>query len=231
MRQSSRNPVPNQTSDQAVRAIEHALRRDGGVRADAIELSARVASAAAVTIGRLPAAARQAIEGRQTEFIARLVEVVRDFSEAERSQVLEGEGVGHPLSEEEGGRALDQITIRTRIEDWAGPVAGASELMRAAGIARSTLHLWHKNKEVVGLLKGAKKHVFPLEQFVDGRPLRGLSDILGLVGDARVAWHWLITPSPLLDGERPIDLLKRNRVADVLEAAEIAFASLAPLAK
>src|SRR3546814_10828510 len=86
-------------------------------------------------------------------------------------------------------------------------------------MARSTLHDWQKRGQVVALLAGARKHAFPLEQFVDGRPMEGIADVLEVVGNPRRAWSWMVERSPLLAGKRPIDLLKQDRRDEVVEAA------------
>src|SRR3546814_5743395 len=99
------------------------------------------------------------------------------------------------------------------LEEWAGRVAGSSAL-HERGIARSTLHDWQKRGQVVALLAGARKHVFPLEQFVDGRPLEGIAQIVAIAPSPRSAWRWLVQNSPLLGGKRPIDMLKQDRVED-----------------
>ena len=57
--------------------------------------------------------------------------------------------------------------------------------------------------EVIGLLKGTKKHMFPVEQFIDGRPARGIFAIVGLAGGHRVAWPWLRQANPVLSGRKP----------------------------
>ena len=95
--------------------------------------------------------------------------------------------------------------------------------MEDMGIARSTLHDWQRRGEVVALLKGARKHVFPLAQFVDGRPAQGIRDILAIVDSPRRAWFWMVQSSPLLGDMRPIDLLKQDHRQDVVEAARAVF--------
>src|SRR3546814_9671996 len=92
-------------------------------------------------------------------------------------------------------------------------------MLHEQGIARSTLHDWQKRGEVIALLSGARKHAFPLEQFVDGRPVQGISDVLEVAGNPRRAWLWLVQQSPLLGEKRPIDLLKLDRRQDVADAA------------
>lgn len=109
------------------------------------------------------------------------------------------------------------------IEDWAGRVAGSTYLEENLRIARSTLHRWQRRGEVIALRKGGRKHVFPLAQFVDGRPVAGIRDVLSLISNPRLAWLWLTRPSAQLDGRIPIDLLRQDQVDEVVEAAR-AFA-------
>lgn len=106
------------------------------------------------------------------------------------------------------------------IEDWAGRVAGATYLEENLRIPRSTLHRWHRCHEVIALRKGRQRHVFPLAQFVDGRPASGIREILGHIPNPRQAWFWLLHPSPHLNGRTPIDLLKQDVVSNVVSAAK-----------
>ncbi|MER8628877.1 MbcA/ParS/Xre antitoxin family protein [Mesorhizobium opportunistum] len=107
------------------------------------------------------------------------------------------------------------------IEDWAGRVAGSTYLEENLRIARSTLHRWQRRGDVIALRKGGRKHVFPLAQFVDGRPVAGISDVLKLIGNPRLAWLWLTRPAAQLDGRIPIDLLRADQVDEVVEAARM----------
>ncbi|RWB03914.1 MAG: DUF2384 domain-containing protein [Mesorhizobium sp.] len=107
------------------------------------------------------------------------------------------------------------------IEDWAGRVAGSTYLEENLRIARSTLHRWQRRGEVIALRKGGRKHVFPLAQFVDGRPVAGIRDVLSLISNPRLAWLWLTRPSAQLDGRVPIDLLRQDQVDEVVEAARV----------
>lgn len=106
------------------------------------------------------------------------------------------------------------------IEDWAGRVAGATYLEENLRIPRSTLHRWQRSNEVIALRKGRHRHVFPLAQFVDGRPASGIREILAHIPHPRQAWFWMLHPSHNLDGRTPIELLKRDVVSDVISAAK-----------
>lgn len=133
-----------------------------------------------------------------------------------------GEGLGELTDVETGWRRLDAQARPTPIESWAGPVAGPNELKLRLGISRSTLQDWRTRGAAIGLLKGMSKHVYPLGQFVDGRPVAGLSEVTRLIPNPRVAWQWLIEPKPSIGGA-PLDLLKAGSLDVVVAAAERDF--------
>lgn len=72
---------------------------------------------------------------------------------------------------------------------------------------------------VVALRKGGRKHVFPLAQFVDGRPAPGIGEVLAAITNPRLAWFWLTRPSPELDGRTPIEMLREDMIEDVVRVA------------
>ncbi|WP_246658990.1 hypothetical protein [Aminobacter sp. J44] len=137
-------------------------------------------------------------------------------------EISQGEGLGDLLDESEGRRRLQAIAASVRLEDWAGPVAGPSEIERKFGTRRSTLHEWQKRGAVIGLLRGERKHVFPLAQFVDGRPIEGMSEIVRVIGNPRAAWQWLVQSKPSIGGT-PLERLKNGHISQVVEAAERDF--------
>lgn len=105
-------------------------------------------------------------------------------------------------------------------DDWAGPVAGPTTIERYYGIPRSTLYRWQKFNEAIALnTRTSSKPVFPLRQFVDGRPATGVAELIAIFGDGRKAWQWLIASNSELAGQAPIDPLLEGRVSIVLEFA------------
>lgn len=68
-----------------------------------------------------------------------------------------------------------------------------------------------------------EKPMFPLAQFVDGRPVDGIAEVTKVVRNPRVAWHWLILPQESIGGT-PLDRLKQGSVEEVLPAATRDFA-------
>jgi hypothetical protein len=133
-------------------------------------------------------------------------------------EISQGSGLGDRLGLDEGRARLDRYAVATPLESWAGPVAGAGEIEARLGIPRSTLSHWQQRKVVVGLLRGERKLAYPLDQFVDARPLEGIGDVLKLAPDARSAWLWLRQPHGALDDRIPLDELRageRDRVTQI----------------
>ncbi|QKC92331.1 hypothetical protein EB230_31065 [Mesorhizobium sp. NZP2234] len=120
--------------------------------------------------------------------------------------------LGHPVLK-------DFPRESARIAEWAGPVAGSTHLERRFGIPRSTLHWWQRHNDVVAFRRGSRKHVFPLAQFVDGRPMSGIRQVLSSISDPRLAWLWLIRPSPLLKDRVPIELLREGMNTEAVASA------------
>lgn len=110
-------------------------------------------------------------------------------------------------------------TISIKVNDWAGPAVGSTQLEVKYGINRSTLYRLQRRNAVIALRTGGRKHVFPLAQFVDGRPVAGLDMVSSILTPPRVAWFWLTRPSEALGGAAPLDLLKVDRVDEVVAAA------------
>jgi hypothetical protein len=209
-----------------------ARHRPGLAKTNAANTAQIVATVAGLVSG-LTAAQQERIRQRSGD-LAGIIAALADEGENRalispslpaETEPRKGTGFGELVDREESLRRLADYAVDVALEDWAGPVAGATALAEQ-GIARSTLHSWQQRGEVIGLLKGARRHVFPTDQFVDGRPAQGVGTVLEIAGAPRIAWFWLAKPSPLLRGERPIDLLKRDRLDEVVQAARAAFERL-----
>tara|TARA_R110002020_G_scaffold47500_10_gene135088 strand:- start:3341 stop:4060 length:720 start_codon:yes stop_codon:yes gene_type:complete len=220
-------------ADRVSAKVSDALRSEKTFAPGAMLLPAMIAGEVADVVSALSPEERQRLNLHSTALTQHIRRIVEGYGDRQPDKMAlavpetiepsKGEGLGAILPAEQGDRVLDEIAVSRRLEDWSGPVAGATELSRAHGIARSSLNRWQHDDDVIGLLKGTRKHVYPVEQFVDGRPVRGLCEVIGLTGSHRVAWLWLIQPNPVLGGQRPIDMLKRDRVDDVIDAARAYF--------
>jgi hypothetical protein len=134
-----------------------------------------------------------------------------------------GTGLGDLLSLDVGRERLAQYLQIRPLESWAGPVAGPGQIEKQLHVARSTLNEWHRRGAVIGFLRGERKHVYPLEQFVDARPMQGIGDVAKIAPDERAAWLWLRQPHGRFAMRPPLDLLKAGQRDAVIQAAERDF--------
>jgi hypothetical protein len=212
--------------------VSDALTRyEPGLTKAAAENTAQIVATVAAAVVGLSPSQQKRLKSRSGDLADMITAWARDDQADDRIEIpvpakvepRKGTGFGELFNIEEGRRRLADYAVDIPLEDWAGPLAGSSALMEDMGIARSTLHDWQRRGEVIALLKGARKHVFPLAQFVDGRPAQGLRDILNIIDSPRHAWFWMVQASPLLGNKRPIELLRLDRRQEVVEAARTVF--------
>ena len=206
-------------------AVQQTLMQQGVLLdAQALVSASALAGSLAAALPFLPPAQRHAVDSFKGDWTALVSEFFRSVPERTAGG---SPTVSNQASERvpmETGR-LQNIAERAAdlqsmlLEDWAGEVAGSTYLEEKLRIPRSTLHRWQRRGEVVALRKGGRKHVFPLAQFVDGRPVLGISDVLSAIANPRLAWFWLTRPAPELNGRVPIEMLRDDMVADVVRAA------------
>jgi hypothetical protein len=218
----------------AAEIAEVIARHNPGTSRSIIASTGRLAAALATAAAALPLARqKKLLTGRPKADLARMVDALFELSEDGQAVIAradlpveprKGRGFGEVASIEEGRRRLEDYAVPMRIEEWAGPVAGPVELERDHGISRSTLHNWQRKGAVIGLLKGERKHVFPLQQFLDGRPVEGIARVTAIIRKPRVAWLWLVGANPVLGGRAPISVMRDGKVDTVIAAAEDYFA-------
>ncbi|KUM23466.1 hypothetical protein AU467_08880 [Mesorhizobium loti] len=213
-------------ADLVAGAAQQALMQHGVLLdAEALVSASAMAGAVAAALPFLPQAQRLAItslKGGWTELTSEFFRTMAEKiarAEAGTESTDENPTIGarkhasRPLAE----RASELQSML--IEDWAGEVAGSTYLEERFRIPRSTLHRWQRRGEVVALRKGGRKHVFPLAQFVDGRPAPGISEVLAAITNPRLAWFWLTRPSAELNGRTPIEMLREDMIEDVVRVA------------
>ncbi|MGD9713165.1 MAG: hypothetical protein AB7V46_13990 [Thermomicrobiales bacterium] len=194
-----------------------------------IRAMAKIMSVVFDVVTGLPRSERRELARDQDEFRAAFEKVAHSLGSIETEagapvETIQGSGLGKVVSLDEGRGLLDRYASHVPMEDWAGPVAGAGEIEKRLGIARSTLGSWVQQKAVIGLLRGQRKLAYPIEQFVDARPVSGIADMLRLAPDARSAWLWLRQPHGALGGRLPLDLLRNGEKDHVVRIAERDFA-------
>ena len=213
--------------------VEVLARHNPRLSKTALAATGRVVAAVTAATARLAADQQRRIVADELE-LAQAVEVavaglvsdtgprLKPLAVGKPIEVSQGAGLPAPIDLDEGRRRLGAFAEAMRLEDWAGPVAGPAEIEKTFGTKRSTLHDWQRRGAVIGLLKGERKHVFPLAQFVDGRPVEGMAQVTRIIANPRVAWQWLIRRKAEM-GATPLDLMKSDRLDEVLAAAERDF--------
>jgi hypothetical protein len=226
---SSARSLPGLNSAVVADVIEVLARHNPRLSETALAATGRVVAAVSAATARLAADQQRQIVADEHQ-LAQAVEVVVaalvvdpstrlvPLSVSKSVEVSQGAGLPAPIALEEARRRLADFAHPARLEEWAGPVAGPAEIERTIGTKRSTLHDWQTRGAVIGLLKGERKHVFPLAQFVDGRPVEGMAQVTRIIPNPRVAWQWLIQTRPDI-GNTPLELLKSGRLQEVLSAA------------
>jgi hypothetical protein len=216
--------------------VDVLAKHNPGLSKSALETTGKAVAALSAAAARLSPEQQRQIVDHEKDLTKAMEDVVTGLTTTGASaekliplrvhtpvQESKGAGLGKLLDHREGLRRLANYATPTRLEDWAGPVAGPGEIEKRYGTKRSTLHDWQKRGAIIGLLKGERKHVYPLAQLIDGRPVPGMSQITRMIGNPRVAWLWLTRPHPTGDGTAPLDRLKHGRVGEVVEAAERDF--------
>lgn len=184
-------------------------------QAGSVRAMAKIIAAVSDVLAELPASKQRELARAKGQLRTALLQATRSGTRdrvsvqtAGKVEKSQGTGIGELLSLEEGRARLDAYVSAKPLESWAGPVAGAGEIEGQLGIPRSTLSNWQKRGAVIGLLRGERKLAYPLEQFVDARPLEGICDVLKVAPDARAAWLWLRQPHGALGDRAPLDVLR-----------------------
>lgn len=217
----AKNFTRQELSDFIAAEVEALLVRiDPAMKRAAVSTAAKLAGAVASSYSFLSHKRQGALNTQRDQMEVQAAAFVAQIAMQARRAQLEGNNVetdDPDLAEPSPiDNSVPELTVT--LDDWVGPAAGPTFLEKNFGIARSTLHRWQRRNEAIALLAGGRKHVFPLAQFVDGRPAPGIASVIDTIGHPRIAWRWLSRPSSALDGMLPIDLLKMDRVADVAAA-------------
>src|SRR3954454_2841570 len=210
----------NRLSDSAVAGLANAIQIEvlttleklvPTMRKPAALAASRLAGELAAYVATLSRSRQFALQAQSDFVIKQLQQSIALYSELGNRQVKdEGtfEGETSDLPTHKPGR-------------WAGQVSGPTQLEREYGIARSTLHRWQRLNQVIAFRTGGRKYVFPVAQFIDGRPVGGITEVLGAFGDSRAAWQWLVSPCPSLDDHVPLRLLRIEQVDQVIDEARM----------
>jgi hypothetical protein len=142
------------------------------------------------------------------EFLLRLME------KSQTSQLLGGEG---PLQ----NARLRGLRARVEILQAEGGVWSAQDVAAHLGISRQAVDKRRKGRRLLGLPTGRHGYSYPAWQFTREGTLPGLEEVLGSLSDHDpwMSASFLMEPSARLDDKRPLDVLRRGGLAEVMRAA------------
>lgn len=147
-----------------------------------------------------------------------------ESAQRNRTTPSRGEGLGDLVSAKKGEKLLREAAIVAPPEKWAGELKTPSELAKILGVSRTTIDNWRKDDDVIAFPKGKNSHIYPVRQFISGRPLVGLKEVCNAANrEPRVIWRWLITPHLDFSGKSPLDVLEDGGVDIVVEAVKRDF--------
>ena len=144
-------------------------------------------------------------------------EVDRSHIDKPPIETITGE-TPHYVSSADAYRQMSKRTQPGKSED----LLTTSELAAQIGLkTRQSVHNWLRKGKIIGW-RGAKRgYVFPALQFDNlSRPLKGLERITPYFDDGYAAWVWLTTPHPSFDEVKPLILLRRGEIDQVVAAIQ-----------
>lgn len=102
-----------------------------------------------------------------------------------------------------------------------GCVSGA-EAAEVLKISPQAVYRARARGDVLALPSGKAGWVYPVWQFKDGHYLPGMADVLSVLDKEGpfVQCSFLLSRNSLLNGEKPVEFLRRGQLAAVLSAAQ-----------
>lgn len=135
-----------------------------------------------------------------------------------------GAGIGTVLPPDAAPSSLVDLAQDLPITAWAGEVETASILAPRLAASPEILAEWADRRIAIAFGDEPDQRLYPVEQFINGRPVPGLADVLAIIGHARVAWLWLRTSRPAINDCSPLDYLKAGDIQNAMLLARRDFA-------
>jgi len=118
------------------------------------------------------------------------------------------------------------LSVREKMAAEEGGNISADEAAQLLGMTKqSVLNLCHAGKALAWRTEKQGAFRFPIWQFVEGKRLPGLEEILAKLNEGDVLDDWgkigfFLQSHRALGNRRPLDFLRENKVEPVLKAAE-----------
>lgn len=152
-----------------------------------------------------------------------------ELKAADSLRVLRIVGETIPMNEDDAALAFEKVRIRsTGVEDEIRTAEGGgisdAEFARRLGLrSRETVRGYRQAGEIFAWEKGARNLQYPAWQIHAHRLLPGLSAVLAILGQRELTplaiANYVLSESDALEGKRPLDLLREDRVEEVVHHA------------
>lgn len=135
-------------------------------------------------------------------------------------EVLEALSADDPLAD----ARLRGLEARVQLLDAEGGTLSADQAAAQLGISREAVNQRRRSGKLLALSTGRRGYRYPAWQFGEEGVLPGLEQTLGSFG---IEGQWgqaafFLGGNARLDGERPLDLLRRGRPEDIAAVVEAA---------
>lgn len=141
--------------------------------------------------------------------------------------VLQAASVQEFLREHDALAAARARGIKRQFEllSEEGGALGAQEVADLLGVSRQAVDLRRANGKLLAIDLGTRKNLYPRWQFTDEGILAGLEETLAVLSTGKHSpWaclRFFLSGNLRLDGDRPLDRLRRGELAPVLVAAKM----------
>lgn len=116
---------------------------------------------------------------------------------------------------------LRGLMEQTRLLDFEGGTISASEAGAVLHLTRQAVDKRRRAGKLVALKFGRRGYAYPVWQFASGGTLPGLEQVLAVIqwDDSWMQAVFILGNNARLDGERPLDMLRRGDIDAVVRAA------------
>ena len=166
---------------------------------------------------------------RSLKHLEMLRNIKAHLTPKERSDVIRivGDGIDDSVTEHTSRANWEDVSV---YGDWNEiypevDFFTTQEVGNITGMSQRTIRTWIKNRKLLAFRRQeGQGYLMPLIQFKNGKPLKGLAEVISAVGDPYLTWHFLRVPQFLnKKAVLPIDVLisgDDNMIMAVISVAE-----------
>jgi hypothetical protein len=152
-----------------------------------------------------------------------------DLAPVDSFRVLRSVGEALPVNPDDAALAFEKVRLRSHgVEDEIRTAEGGgisdAQFAKQLGLkSRETVRGYRQSGQIFAWEKGTRNLQYPAWQIHAHKLLPGLADVLAILGRRELTplaiANYFLSESEELDGKRPLDLLRENRVEDVIQHA------------